>query len=70
MLAEEFLSPMQIDEQQLAESIHVPHERIKEIISDRKSINARARYSPQIHALISTPLKPAKSFAALPPDVR
>ena len=39
MLAEEFLSPMQIDEQQLAESIHVPHERIKEIISDRKSIN-------------------------------
>jgi antitoxin HigA-1 len=39
MLAEEFLSPMEIDEQQLAESIHVPHERIKEIISDRKSIN-------------------------------
>jgi antitoxin HigA-1 len=39
MLAEDFLLPMQIDEQQLAESIHVPHERIKEIISDRKSIN-------------------------------
>jgi addiction module HigA family antidote len=39
MLREEFLSPMQIDEQQLAESIHVSHQRIKEIISDQKSIN-------------------------------
>jgi addiction module HigA family antidote len=39
MLFEEFLSPMQIDEQQLAESIHVPPERIKEIITERKSIN-------------------------------
>ena len=39
MLFEEFLSPMQIDEQQLAESIHVPHERITEIVAERKSIN-------------------------------
>ena len=39
MLREEFLAPMQIDEQQLAESIHVSRERIKEIISERKSIN-------------------------------
>ena len=39
MLREEFLAPMQIDERQLAESIHVPPERIKEIISERKSIN-------------------------------
>jgi len=39
MLREEFLTPMQIDEQELAESIHVPPERIKEIISERKSIN-------------------------------
>jgi addiction module HigA family antidote len=38
MLREEFLAPMQIGEQQLAESIHVP-ERIKEIIAERKSIN-------------------------------
>ena len=30
---------MQINEQHLAESIHVPQERIKEIISERKSIN-------------------------------
>ena len=39
MLFEEFLAPMQIDEQQLAESIHVPSQRIKEIIAERKSIN-------------------------------
>jgi antitoxin HigA-1 len=38
MLREEFLSPMQIDEQQLAESIHVPYQYIKEIIADQKSI--------------------------------
>jgi len=30
---------MQIDEQQLAKSIHVPHQRIKEIISEKRSIN-------------------------------
>lgn len=39
MLREEFLLPMEIDEQQLAESIHVPHQRIKEIISEKRSIN-------------------------------
>jgi addiction module HigA family antidote len=39
MLREEFLAPMQIDEQELAKSLHVPPERIKEIISERKSIN-------------------------------
>ena len=39
MLREEFLWPMQIDEQQLAESIHVPHQSIKEIVSEKKSIN-------------------------------
>ena len=39
MLREEFLSPMQIDEQQLAESIHGSREHIKEIIFNGKSIN-------------------------------
>jgi len=38
MLREEFLSPMEIDEHQLAESIHVPVERIKKITSDHQSI--------------------------------
>ena len=39
MIREEFLSPMQIDEQQLAESIHVSRDRIKGIVSERKSID-------------------------------
>jgi addiction module HigA family antidote len=39
MRREEFLAPMQINEEQLAESIHVSHQRIKEIISEKKSIN-------------------------------
>jgi addiction module HigA family antidote len=39
MLGEEFLTPMQIDEQQLAESIHVSRDRIWEIVSERKSID-------------------------------
>jgi addiction module HigA family antidote len=39
MLREEFLAPMQIDEQQLAKSIHVSRDRIKEIICERKSID-------------------------------
>jgi addiction module HigA family antidote len=39
ILRDEFLTPMQIDEQQLAESIHVPPERIQEIVSERKRVN-------------------------------
>src|SRR5947207_1259056 len=38
MIREDFLSPMQIDEQELAASLHVPVERIKEIVYARKSI--------------------------------
>src|SRR5436309_935842 len=38
MLLEEFLSPMKIGSQELASSIHVAEENIKEIISDQKSI--------------------------------
>jgi antitoxin HigA-1 len=49
MLREDFLTPMQIDEQHLAQSIHVSPDRIKEIISERKSVNPsialrRAKY--------------------------
>ena|SRR5258706_3276605 len=39
MLCEEFLSPMDMDARQLAESIHVSQHSIDEIISNRKSIN-------------------------------
>jgi len=38
MLREEFLSPMAIGPQELASSIHVPEESIKEIITKQKSI--------------------------------
>ena len=39
MLREEFLAPIQVYERKLAASIHVPPERIKEIVSERKNIN-------------------------------
>src|SRR4051812_7859267 len=39
MLREEFLSPMQIDERQLAESIHVSCDIITEIVSERQNID-------------------------------
>jgi addiction module HigA family antidote len=54
MLREEFLWPMQIDEQQLAKSIHVPHQRIKEKVSEKRSINP------------STALRLAKYFGMSP----
>jgi addiction module HigA family antidote len=39
MLREEFLSPMEIDADQLAKSLHVSAQTISEIISNRKSIS-------------------------------
>src|SRR2546423_2303351 len=38
MLREEFLSPMEIDARQLADSIHVSPQSISEIISDQRRI--------------------------------
>ena len=38
MLVEEFLTPMGINENELAEFIHVSAQRINEIITDQKSI--------------------------------
>jgi len=38
MLVEEFLTPMGIKESDLAEFIHVPAQRINEIITDQESI--------------------------------
>jgi addiction module HigA family antidote len=38
MLVEEFLTPMGINQSELAEFIHVPAQRINEIITDRQSI--------------------------------
>src|SRR5207237_2654756 len=38
MLVEEFLQPMWIEQYELAELIHVPAQRINEIIADQESI--------------------------------
>lgn len=38
MLLEEFLKPMKITQRELADSIHVPYQRINEIINGRRGI--------------------------------
>lgn len=39
MLVEEFLDPMQITRQQLAEAIHVSYQKIDELINQNDSVN-------------------------------
>ena len=38
MLLEEFLVPMQVTQRELADAIHVPYQRINEIINGRRGI--------------------------------
>lgn len=38
MLLEEFLVPMEITQRDLADSIHVPYQRINEIVNQRRGI--------------------------------
>jgi len=38
MLSEEFLKPMGITQRQIADSIHVPYQRINEIINGRRGV--------------------------------
>ena len=38
MLLEEFLSPMGLTQRELAEAIHVPYQRINEIVNQRRGI--------------------------------
>lgn len=38
MLLEEFLEPMGLTQRELAESIHVPYQRINEIINGRRGV--------------------------------
>jgi len=38
MLSEEFLGPMAISQKQLAEAIHVPYQRINEIVNGRRGV--------------------------------
>ena len=38
MLLKEFLNPMEITQRQLADAIHVPYHRVKEIINGRRGV--------------------------------
>ena len=38
MLLEEFLKPMDLNQRELAEAIHVPYQRVNEIINGRRGI--------------------------------
>ncbi|MEX0584296.1 MAG: HigA family addiction module antitoxin, partial [Natronospirillum sp.] len=38
MLMEEFLRPMQITQRQLADAIHVPYQRINELVNQKRGI--------------------------------
>lgn len=54
MLLEEFLKPMGLTQRQLADEIHVPYQRINEIINGRRGITP------------STALRLSKFFAVSP----
>ncbi len=41
VLLEEFLNPMAITQRQLADAIHVPYQRINEIINGRRGVTPR-----------------------------
>lgn len=38
MLVEEFLNPMQITQRELADAIHVPYQRINELVNQKRGI--------------------------------
>ncbi len=38
MLLEEFLTPMSLTQRELADAIHVPYQRVNEIINERRGI--------------------------------
>lgn len=38
MLAEEFLAPMNISQRELADAIHVPYQRVNELINGKRGI--------------------------------
>jgi antitoxin HigA-1 len=38
MLLEEFLNPMQISQRELADAIHVPYQRVNELVNQRRGV--------------------------------
>ncbi|HKL20505.1 MAG TPA: HigA family addiction module antitoxin [Tichowtungia sp.] len=41
MLLEEFLNPMSLTQRQLADAIHVPYQRVNEIINGKRGVTPR-----------------------------
>jgi addiction module HigA family antidote len=58
MLLEEFLNPMSLTEHELADAIHVPYQRINDIIHGRRSV------TPNHDPLIPNGLWSLKIFAS------
>ena len=54
ILLEEFLNPMKLTQRQLADGIHVPYQRINDIVNGRRGIT------------LSTALRLAKYFSMTP----
>jgi addiction module HigA family antidote len=54
MLLEEFLRPMEVTQRELADGIHVPYQRVNELVNERRGITP------------STALRLAKSLGASP----
>lgn len=54
MLLEEFLNPMELTQRELAQAIHVPYQRINDIVNGRRGVTP------------STALRLAKFFGSIP----
>ena len=54
MLVEEFLSPMQITQRELADAIHVPYQRVNELVNKKRGVTP------------STALRLARFFGVTP----
>ena len=60
MLLEEFLNPMGLTQQQLADGIHVPYQRVNELINGKRGVTRcaalrLARYLWQLGRLLDEP---------------
>ena len=51
MLLEEFLNPMGITQRQLADAIHVPYQRVNEIINGRRGVTPATALSSLKYSL-------------------
>ncbi len=54
MLLEEFLKPMGLTQRQLAQAIHVPYQRINEIVNGRRGMTPSTVYTTGVKRLTLT----------------